>query len=485
MTNDDSKVLFDIARQAMIDRDLLPEFSPQVADEVAELRKNPPLDKDTENLRGLPWVSVDNDDTLDIDQVSHAVDDGDGRIRLWVAIADVDWLVDVDSAIDRHAAHNTTTVYTPVHNFLMLPPELCTDRTSLSEGEDRMGMVIEMVVENDGELSWEDVYPAQIRNHSKLAYDSVSDWLDGTIESLDGVTDKPEIDRSLRLHDQAASRLFLYRHQLGALDLHTIEPHAVIKHHEVVDLVEQPRNRGRLIIENLMIAANGITTRYLQQKDSPTFRRVVREPRRWDRIMSIAEERGWKLAPEPDSKSLDEFLSAQRERDPVAFPDLSLTIVKLIGSGEYAVEVPGGEKIGHFGLAVQDYSHSTAPNRRFPDLVTHRLLKAAMNRERSSYSIDRLHALAARCTEMEDEAKKVERRVRKSASALLLRKRIGQRFEGIVTGASDKGTWVRVFQPPVEGKVMQREKGLDVGDRVRVKLIRADVDRGYIDFARV
>lgn len=469
----------------MIDRDFIPDFSRSVKNEVSRLRKDPPLDKSSVNLRKLPWVSIDNDDTRDIDQVSHASADRNGAIRLWVGIADVDWLVNLDSAIDRHAAHNTTTVYTPAHNFLMLPAELCMDRTSLVEGDDRMGIVMEMVVEQDGSLSWESVYPAQIRNHSKLAYDSVSSWLDGEIDSLDGVTDRAEIVESLRLQDEAANRLYLHRHALGALDLETIEPHAIIQSDEVVDLVEQVRNRGRLIIENLMIAANGITTRFLEQKGFPTFRRVVRKPKRWSRIMSIAEDRGWKLPPEPESKALDEFLLAERDRDPVGFPDLSLSIVKLIGSGEYAVEIPGGEEIGHFGLAVQDYSHSTAPNRRFPDLVTHRLVKSAMSGDPPLYSTDRLRQLAGRCTEMEDEAKKVERRVRKSASALLLRRRIGKQFDGIVTGASDKGTWVRIFHPPAEGKLVRGEEGLDVGDRVRVKLIRADVDRGYIDFARV
>lgn len=484
MTEKDSTVLFDIARQAMLDHDFRPDFSRAVRDEVHEMQ-DPVLDDDAADLRKLPWFSIDNDDTRDVDQVSHAERDAGDGIRVWVGIADVDWLVEIDSAIDRHAAHNTTTVYTPAHNFLMLPPELCTDRTSLNEGQDRMGMVMEMVVDAEGQLTWESVYPARIHNHSKLAYDSVSDWLDGRRERLEGVTGRPEIEESLRLQNEAAGRLSRHRYQLGALDLETIEAQAVIQEEQVTDLVEQPRNTGRLIIENLMIAANGITTRFLEQKGFPTFRRVVREPKRWNRIMDIAEERGSKLPPSPDSRALDEFLNGERERDPVGFPDLSLTIVKLIGSGEYAVEVPGGEELGHFGLAVKDYSHSTAPNRRFPDLITHRLLKSAMNGQEPAYPIPRLQELAVRCTDMEDEANKVERHVRKSASALLLRRKIGKSFEGIVTGASSKGTWVRVFQPPVEGKLVKGEKGLDVGDRVRVKLIHVDVDRGFIDFARI
>ncbi len=481
----DATVLFEIARQALIDHDFLPDFSKAVHREVAELRADPPLDKSAVDLRRLPWCSIDNDDTRDIDQITHAEEERNNSIRVWVGIADVDWLVEIDSAIDRHAAHNTTTVYTPAHNFLMLPPELCTDRTSLSEGEDRMGMVMEMVVDEEGAITWESVYPARIRNQSKLAYDSISRWLDGEVDELEGVTGNPDIERSLRLQNEAAGRLHRHRFQLGALDLETIEPHAVISDDEVTDLVEQPKNTGRRLIENLMIAANGITTRFLEQKSFPTFRRVVREPKRWDRIVAIADERGWKLSPEPDSGSLDEFLAAERAKDPIGFPDLSLTIVKLIGSGEYAVEVPGGEKLGHFGLAVKDYSHSTAPNRRFPDLITHRLVKAALKDEKAPYTVDRLHALAERCTDMEDDANKVERHVRKSASALLLRRKIGEQFSGIVTGASQKGTWVRVFHPPFEGKVMKGEEGLDVGDRVRVKLTHVDVERGFIDLVRI
>lgn len=481
----DSTVLFEIARQALLDHDFLADFSKEVREEAAALPESPPLDGSAVDLRELPWCSIDNDDTRDIDQVSYAEADRDGAIRVWVGIADVDWLVEIDSAIDRHAAHNTTTVYTPAYNFLMLPPELCTDRTSLSEGEDRMGMVMEMVVDEQGLITWESVYPARIRNQSKLAYDSISEWLEERIDELEGVTDRPGIETSIRLQSEVAARLHRQRFQLGALDLETIEARAVIRNDDVTDLVEQPKNRGRMLIEDLMIAANGITTRFLEQKRFPTFRRIVREPKRWDRIVTIADERGWKLSPQPDSKSLDEFLAAERTRDPIGFPDLSLTIVKLIGSGEYAVKVPGGEELGHFGLAVKDYSHSTAPNRRFPDLITHRLVKAALRNEEPPYSVDRLHALAGRCTEMEDEANKVERQVRKSASAMLLRRKLGDQFEGIVTGASQKGTWVRVFHPPFEGKVMKGAKGLDVGDRVRVKLIHVDVDRGFIDLARI
>ena len=416
------RTLYEIARQAMLDRELLPDFSTAVQREVAKLATEPPLDDQAEDLRKLPWVSIDNDDTLDIDQISWAGrDHGDG-IRLRIGVASVDWLVGIGSAIDQHASHNTTTVYTPAHNFLMIPPELCTDRTSLREGEDRMGLVMEMVVEQDGSLSFEHVYRARLRNHSKLAYDSLSSWLEGEIAELAGVTGNQAIEESIRLQDEAARRLLEQRRRLGALQLETIEPHAIVKDHEVTDLVEWPKNRARLLIENLMIAANGITTRVLEEKGFPTFRRIVRKPRRWDRIMTLAEDRGWKLSEEPDPRSLDEFLASERERDPAGFPDLSLTVIKLIGRGEYGVQVPGEPETGHFGLAVEDYSHSTAPNRRFPDVITHRLLHAAMINDDPPYSIGTLKDLAAKCTQMEDAAKKVERRVRESAGRLEARR---------------------------------------------------------------
>ncbi|MBW3566250.1 MAG: RNB domain-containing ribonuclease [Acidobacteria bacterium] len=479
------QTLFEIARQAMIDRELLPDFSREAMEQVSRLESPPPLDDDAEDMRSLPWVSIDNDDTIDIDQVSYATTDHNDAIRLYVGIASVDWLVDIGTPVDRHAAHNTTTVYTPVHNFLMIPAELCTDLTSLSENADRMGLVIEMVIETDGTLSFEKVYPARLRNHSKLAYDSLSRWLDEEIPELDGVTGNSGIEESIRLQDEASRRLFAQRRRLGALELDTIESHAILEDDEVVDLVESKRNRARLLIENQMIAANGVTTRCLESKNFPTFRRIVRKPRRWDRIMSIAEERGGKLPPEPDSGALDRFLAAERERDPTGFPDLSLTIVKLIGRGEYGVELPGGPEAGHFGLAVQDYSHSTAPNRRFPDLITHRLVKSALAAEDPAYSVATLRELAEQCTDKEDAANKVERRVAKSAAAMLLSRRIGQVFSGIVTGAADKGTWVRIFSPPAEGKLVRGAGSFDVGDRLRVRLVRADVDRGFIDFEPV
>jgi len=271
----------------------------------------------------------------------------------------------------------------------------------------------------------------------------------------------------------------------GALNLETIEARPVFDGDELKDLEAERKSRAKEIIEDFMIAANGVTARYLAGKMFPSLRRVVRTPQRWDRIVELAGDHGVQLSREPDSRSLEEFLVSAKAADPVRFPDLSLSVIKLLGAGEYVVELPGGSAAGHFGLAVRDYTHSTAPNRRFPDLITQRLLKAALAGHSVPYGNDELAALARSCTDEEDAAKKVERQVEKSAAAMLLESRIGERFDGIVTGASDKGTWVRLLHPPIEGKLVSGAAGADVGDRLRVQLIRTDVERGYIDFKRV
>jgi VacB/RNase II family 3'-5' exoribonuclease len=451
---------------------------------VAQLPDEPPVEAGLRNLIDLLWCSIDNDDTMDIDQVTVAEPVGDGAIRIRIGIADVDQMVAQGSAIDRRAERNTTTVYTPARIFPMLPVELSEERTSLMEGRDRTAVIMELTVERDGSLGEETVYRALVRNHAKLAYDSLSAWLEGERDELDKVSDNPALQECVRLHDEAAQRLLKVRRLSGALDLETIEARPVLDGDEVVDLVQQPKNRGRQIIEDFMIAANGVSTRFLEERKQPTFRRVVRTPKRWERIVTIADKAGFTLPSEPDPRALEEFLEYAREKDPTAYPDVSLSIVKLLGRGEYAAALPGEEPVGHFGLAVDDYSHSTAPNRRFPDVITHRLLKAALEERRPPYSKDELRRLAAHCTEQEDDAKKIERQVRKSAAAMLLRSRIGEHFNGIVTGASSKGTWVRIFEPPVEGKLLHGWKDLDVGDRVRVKLTGIDIERGWIDFRR-
>lgn len=468
----------------MRDRGLLPDYSPAVRREVESLA-GPAADDSIRDLTGLLWCSIDNDDSRDLDQISVAEALDRGRTRLLVAIADVDALVPEGSAVDAHARQNTTSVYTAAKVYAMLPERLSWDLTSLVADEDRLAVVIEMVVEADGELAGSDVYRATVRNRAKLAYDAVAAWLEGGAEAPEALAAVPGLEENLRLQDRVAQALRALRHREGALELETIEPRAVFRDGELSGLEEQPKNRARELIEDLMVAANGVSARFLDRKRFPSLRRVLRSPERWARIVEVAADHGGALPPEPDSEALAGFLSRARRRDPVRFPDLSLTIVKLMGSGEYAVDLPGASPPGHFGLAVRDYTHSTAPNRRYPDVVTQRLLKAALAGEAVPYAVGELRALADHCTEQEDDANKVERLVRKSAAALLLEDRVGQRFDAIVTGASEKGTWVRIFHPPVEGKLMRGVEGLDVGDRLRVELLGTDVERGYIDFGRI
>jgi exoribonuclease-2 len=342
-----------------------------------------------------------------------------------------------------------------------------------------------MVLAGDGSLQSSDLYQATVRNHAKLAYNSVAGWLEGNGPMPQVIGTVSGLDENLRLQDRVAQKLKALRHLHGALDLETIEARPVFDGDEIKDLEADKKNRAKDIIEDFMIATNGVTARYLTSKKSSSLRRVVRTPKRWDRIVELAAERGSTLPKEPDAKALEQFLVSAKATDPLRFPDLSLSVIKLLGAGEYVVEVPGGSVAGHFGLAVKDYTHSTAPNRRYPDLITQRLLKAAVAGGSQPYENDELAALAKHCTEEEDAAKKVERQVTKSAAAMLLETRIGEQFDAIVTGASDKGTWVRLLHPPIEGRLESGFKGLDVGHRLRVQLIRTDVERGYIDFKRV
>jgi exoribonuclease-2 len=477
--------LHELARQAMFDRGMEPDFPPEVVSQVKALG-GPALESNgsTRDLRNLPWCSIDNDDSRDLDQLTVAEGLGEGRDRVLVAIADVDSLVHPGSAVDDHARANTTSVYTAGGVFPMLPERLSTDLTSLNAAEDRLAVVISYVVDEEGAVSEPAIFRASVRNKAKLAYHGVAAWLDSQGEMPGAMAAAPGVADQIRLQDAIAQRLKERRHEHGALNLETIEPRAVVQDGQIVDLHVERQNRAQELIEDFMIAANGVTTRFLTERGFPTFRRVVRSPERWDRIRDLAAEYGERLPSEPDSKPLAEFLMRRRQADPLRFPDLSLAVVKMMGAGEYVVNRPGREPIGHFGLAVRDYSHSTAPNRRFPDIVTQRLLKSALAGRAQIYPIEELNALADHCTTQEDAARKVERQIRKSAAALLLSDRIGQRFDGLVTGASPKGTYVRTFRPPVEGRVMRGEQGLDVGDRVAVELLSVDVERGYIDFAR-
>jgi exoribonuclease-2 len=474
-----------IARRAMLERGLLPDFSPEVMAHVAAIRAPAGWEDATRDLRNLPWSSIDNDDSRDLDQLTVAEGLAGGFVRPLVAIADVDALVAKGSAVDSHARANTTSVYTAAEIFPMLPERLSTNLTSLADGEDRLAVVIEMTVAGDGSLTASNVYQAVVRNRAKLAYNSVAAWLEGQGPIPEAVASVPGLDANLCLQDEVAQKLKAFRHEHGALDLQTLEARPVFDANEIRDLEVEEKNRARELIEDFMIAANGVTARFLETRHLPSLRRVVRTPKRWDRIVEVAGHLGEALPPQPDARSLAAFLARRRVVDPLRFPDLSLTIVKLLGAGEYVVEVPGQSTPGHFGLAVKDYTHATAPNRRFPDLLTQRLLKAALAGSPAPYTGDELAELAAHCTVQEDAANKVERQVAKSAAAMLLASKVGQRFDAIVTGASPKGTWVRVLHPPVEGKLVTGIEGLDVGHRLRVELAATDVERGFIDFKRV
>jgi len=472
-----------IARRVMVERGLEADFSPAAKAETDALsgpakEADPPV----RDLRSRLWCSIDNDDSRDLDQLSVAEPSTDGAVRILVAVADVDALVEKGSALDGHARANTTSVYTAAAIFPMLPERLSTDLTSLNEDEERLALVIDMTVARDGSVTASDIYRAMVRNKAKLVYNGVGAWLEGTASAPAKVTAVAGLEEQLRTQDRAAQAMKTLRHQRGALSLDTIETRAVFDGDAISDLRPDEKNCARELIEDFMIGANGVTARYLEGKGRSSLRRVLRSPERWERIVELAEGFGEQLPATPSCQALEGFLAARHKADPVRFPDLSLSVIKLLGKGEYVVERPGGQADGHFGLAVRDYSHSTAPNRRFPDLLTHRLLKAAMAGRPAPYDDGELDALAQHCTAQEDNATKVERQVQKSAAALLLSSRIGQRFDAIVTGASSKGTWVRIFQPAVEGKVVRGAEGLDVGDRVHVELLDTNVDRGYIDF---
>ncbi len=479
----------------MCQRGLLPDFSADALAEVARLQapaagkdatgKDGPSNDAARDLRNLLWASIDNDDSKDLDQLTVAEALPGGKIKVLVAIADVDAVIDGLAAIDLHARHNTTSVYTAATIFPMLPEKLSTDITSLGYAADRQAIVVELVVAANGAVEQPAVYRAWVRNQAKLAYNSVAAWLDGGPAPA-AVAAVPGLDANLRLQDKAAQTLKGLRQLHGALSFQTLQGRAKLDGDAVRDIEVEKANRATQLIEDFMVAANGVTAEYLEQKKFPCLRRVVRTPKRWDRIVEIAQEHGYKLPAEPDSRALNEFLSQQKAADPLRFPDLSLAVIKLMGPGEYVAETPGDtERLGHFALAVEHYSHSTAPNRRYPDIITQRLLKAAMAGRPVPYVQKDLEALALHCTQQEDAAKKVERQVAKSAAALLLQSKIGQRFDAIVTGAADKGTWVRVFSPPVEGKLVQGAQGLDVGHKIQVELLHTDVERGFIDFKKV
>lgn len=477
--------LADLAVIAMRERGLEPEFSAAVKRQLDDI--DGPSEEDGAgivDLTGLLWCSIDNDDSRDLDQLTVSEVLQDGSVRIMVAIADVDTLVGKDSPIDRHAQINTTSVYTSARIFPMLPEQLSTDYTSLNPNQVRVATVTEMVFQPDGTLARSTIRRAHVHNKAQLAYDAVSAWLTGDGPLPEAADRVPGMDQQLRTQDSVAQQLRANRREQGALDFQTFQPKAEFEDDKVVAIRQQEQNRARQIIEEFMVATNGVTARFLAGKRRPSIRRVVRSPERWARIVQVAAEYGETLPPDPSSSALEQFLARQRRRDPLRFPDLSLVIVKLMGRGEYVVERPGGPQIGHFGLAVRDYSHSTAPNRRYPDLITSRLIKAALADVKSPYSHTELEFLANHCTKQEDAANKVERQMRKSEAAMLLESRVGEKFDGVVTGESKGNTWVRIFDPPAEGKLLP-SRDVQVGDRVRARLLSTNVERGFIDFEQI
>ncbi len=473
------------AHASMIEHGFQPEFPAAAAAQLAAIEAHPelPAAPGAQDLRSLLWSSIDNDTSKDLDQIEWAEQLPDGRIRVLVGVADVDARVGLGTVLDGHARSETTSVYTGVKVFPMLPAELSEGITSLNENEDRVAHVIEFSVDQAGSSSDGKVYAALVRNRAQLAYNGVGAWLEGRGPAPAKVAANADLAAQLKLQDAAAQRMVGGRFQHGALDLETVETRPILQGDKAVDIVSLNKNRATSLIEEFMVAANGVAARTFETAGVASVRRIVRVPKRWDRMVEVAQGLGTTLPAEPDSKALNDFLLAQKQKDPVHFPDLSLTMIKLMGPGEYLLVKPNESSPGHFGLAVQDYTHSTAPNRRFPDIVTQRLMKALIAKANQPYSEDDLNAIAVHCTLMEDNARKVERDMQKRIAAVVLHPRIGQSFPAIVTGVNKYGTFVRTLDPPVDGMVVQGGKGLDVGDKVTAKLISTDPQRGFIDFA--
>ncbi|MCQ8893732.1 MAG: RNB domain-containing ribonuclease [Methanolinea sp.] len=476
-----------LARQAMEKYGFEPDFPPKVIREVNRLPEESSIEPagDIRDFRSLPWSSIDNSDSEDLDQVEYCETRSNGEIRVLVAIADVDHFVKLGSNTDRHAAFNGTSVYLGIETFPMLPDRLSKGISSLLPGRDRRAVVIEYTVLPDGSVKHGTIFRAIVRNHAKLVYEEVGDWLEKKASTPAGVSGVPGLEEQIRLQAEVSRRLRSHRMDQGALDLETIEAEPVMRAGEVRGLVVREQNAARQLIEEFMVAANGTMVHVLGAAHVPMVQRVVRVPKNWDGIVRTAEEFGFRLPPEPDSKALARFLDQRRRADPERFPDLSLTVVKLMGPGEYVPFVPGDTPIGHFALAVLDYTHSTAPNRRYVDIINQRLLKAVLDREPMPYTPHELARLAVHLTDRDKASEKAARFMRKVAAAVLLADRTGQTFEAIVTGAAEKGTYVRLLDPPAEGRVVEGEKGLSVGNKVRVRLIRTDPENGFVDFAFV
>jgi exoribonuclease-2 len=475
------------ARLSMTDHGFDAGFTKAVKEEIASIQEHP-LAVDgfggARDLRELPWSSIDNDTSRDLDQIEVISEMNDGAVRVRIGIADVDAYVPKGSAIDKFAGKQTTTVYTGVHNFSMLPEELSTGLTSLLENEDRLCVVYEFIVDAQGCVNSSAIYRAVVRNKAQLAYPSVGAWLEGSADAPDKVASSKEIQQQLQIQNRVAQLLRGQRYRRGALNLETIETNPLLRDGQPVEIEMHQKNLATELIEDFMIAANEVVAKSLDKAKFSSIRRVVKTPKRWDRIVELAAQYGTKLPDTPDPKPLHDFLCERQKADPDHFPDLSLAVVKLLGSGEYVLERAGETAEGHFGLAVQDYTHSTAPNRRYADLITQRLVKAMLAKQKPPYSDEELAAIAQQCTQQEDAARKVEREMRKRIAAVVMRHRIGQQFAAIVTGVNEHGTFVRTKEPHVEGMLVRGAKGVDVGDKIQVTLLHTDPERGYIDFAR-
>jgi exoribonuclease II len=484
-SNDNDVNLLQIARETMLEEGFKPDMPASVKTEVREVEKRQDfVGSSARDLRALLWSSIDNLQSRDLDQIEFAERMADGSVIVLIGIADVDAFVPRGSAIDTHAAENTTSVYTGITTFPMLPEELSNDKTSLVAERDRLAMVIDFIVGQDGSATTRDVYPALVRNKAKLSYEAIGNWLDQHGPIPNEVSRIPELEQQVSLQFDAARRLREVRKLNGSLELQTIQATPVTDENgRVTDLAVSERSSARDIIENFMVTANVAMAAFLEQRGVMSLRRVVRKPENWPRIVEIAREHSETLPSQPDPRALADFLERRQELDPIHFPDLSLAVVKLLGPGEYIVQTPGQIKEGHFGLAVNSYTHSTAPNRRYADLITQRLLKRSIAERDQQYTVEELHRIAQHCTERESAARKVERKMRKVAAAMFLRNRIGQDFDAIITGITPKGTFARVVRPPVDGLVVKGKERLKVGQEVRVKLLATDPLKGFIDFA--
>lgn len=472
-----------LAEQTMRERGLQPEYSKDEILQLSKITQPAPLSPTYEDLRSLLWCSIDNDDSRDLDQLTYAENGADGRPTIWIAVADVDALVKKDSPIDIHAQANTTSVYTPAKIFPMLPEKLSTNLTSLNENEDRVAMVVKVQLDKSGEMIKASIFQAIVHNYAKLTYSAVGSWLEGKSDIPDKVRETPGLENALKFQHETAQILRKKRHEGGSLTLESSEAEVKVSDDDQV-LIEIPvHNYAHQLIEEFMIAANRAMAQHFNAAKIPSLRRVVRIPRYWDRIVELAKKFREDLPPQPDSKALDAFLVKRRKADPTTFPDLSLTIIKLLGRGEYIVENDPTAPVGHFALAISNYTHSTAPNRRFPDLISQRQYKAFLLGEKSPYAIGELYRLASHCTQQEDAAMKVERQMNKSAAAAHLSSQIGTVFRGIVTGTGPSGTWVRLFHPAVEGKIIHGFEKLKIGDQISVQLMYVNIQKGFIDFA--